>query len=327
MGSFFLASPIWLSIIAGAAVWLLYVGWMQRGRQKSDRSAFETRLRGFQSQSSLAEEGMESTKLREAEKAGLLRRFGFVIESVAFSGKSSRSFLEAIDHRLLLAGSPYGWIAIDFLAFCTLLIGGAAVFGGLLVQSGVLPVFIYLPLVLLCFGYPFMFLRGKIASRKEQAFAELPYFLDQLILGLSSGATTLDSAIRSVVMDEAQEGLMDSQRVLAQEFRQAYLEVANQVKGFESAYRDAAARIQVQEIDDLVEVFVDADETGSPILHILQDMSRHIYVVFEQNMATLIKKKDTVFTVATVIIMVSTAILIATPIVITVLSALGGQGG
>jgi Flp pilus assembly protein TadB len=327
LASFFLATPGWIALLGAIAAMCCYRGYHALSQRRAGESAFRTRLEGFQRESSLADEDMETAQLTTDQTASFLRRLGMELEGFAFSGSASRTFLDALDHRLTLAGNPKGWIATDFLAFCSLLIGGVAVFGGILVRYGMLPVVIYLPLVLLCCGYPYFFLSGATTARKEQAFAELPYFLDQLILGLSSGASTLDAAIQSVVMDNADTGLKDSQRVLVREFRRAYLETANQVKSFDQAYRDAAERIQVQEVDDLLEVFIDANTTGSPILSILQDMSKHVYTVFEQNMATLIKKKDTTFTVATVIIMVSTAILIATPIVLTVIKALSGGLG
>lgn len=322
----FLTNPLVISLLTGLTVYLLVSGISNRSKAKARKSAFEQRLEDFRRQSTMSDAVMSQSSSggRSSDETGILRKVGLFLEELSFKGKSGSAFLRMLDERLTLAGNPRGWQAIDFVAFCTLFIGGIVVGIGILVQAGFFPVFLYLPLVGLSLMYPYTFIKGHISRRKEQAFAELPYFLDQLILGLSSGASTLDASIRSVVLDEGPATLRDSKRVLVREFRRAYLEQASQARPSGEAYRAAAARIQVQEIDDLVEVILEGSQGGSPIIHTLESMSEHVYIVFEQNMATLIKKKDTPFTVATVIIMISTAILITTPIIITVTKALSG---
>ena len=144
-------------------------------------------------------------------------------------------------------------------------------------------------------------------------------------MSLSSGASTLDQALRDVVITNVdRDGMKESEKILVREFRQAYQEHASQSRPFPEAFRAAADRVQVQAVGDLVEVLVEGQQGGAPILGILKDMSQHVYAIFEQEMESLIKKKDTSFTIATVVMMFGTAILIATPIMITVLQALSG---
>lgn len=320
-----LASPGIMALLTFLAFLFLFLGFRKKSMDKAGKSAFETRLRDFQRQSSLSDDmSMETINLPNDESPGFLRSVGIIIHDMFLTGPAGKNVLDALDDWLDRAGHPHGWRSVDFIAFTVVLMGTIIIGGGLLVRAGAFPPILYVAAVAIFALMPYNMVNPHIAKRKEQAFAELPYFLDQIILNLSSGASTLNAALKNVVLDEAHDHLGNRRRVLIQEFRRAFLENQNQVYPFEVAFKNAAKRIQVQEVDDLVEVFINAETSGAPILGILQDMSVHVYMVFEQNMATLIKKKDTIFTVSTVMIMVSTAILIATPIVITLLDALSG---
>jgi ERCC4-type nuclease len=122
-------------------------------------------------------------------------------------------------------------------------------------------------------------------------------------------------------------GAKGQERVLILEFRRAYQEFSSQTRSFAEAYRGAAARLQVQPVTDLVEVLIQGQSGGAPILAVLRDMSENVYARYEQDISTLIKKKDSTFTIATVLIMLGAAIVIGAPIFDTVLKALSGGNG
>lgn len=316
--------PLLISIIAGFSTYMLFVGVWRKSQTEGEASAIQQRLREFQAQSSLGQDVMDA-RIAQREERGLLSRIGEQVSSLALSGAGGRGILDKIEEKLILSGRPHGWYAQDYVAFVFLAMGSSLIFGALLVQSW-LPGFWYLLLVAFTGGYCWYELNGRIASRQEQARFELPYFMDEMIMNLSSGASSLDLVLREVVSgDSAVGGGTSDERVIVAEFRRAYQETASQTRNFEDAYRAAAARIQVQPVSDLVEVLIQGQSGGAPILNILRDMSDNVYSQYEQDISTLIKKKDTTFTIATVIIMLGAAVVIGAPIFDTVLRSLGGN--
>lgn len=316
--------PLVISVIAGFATYMIFVGLWRRSQTSAETSALQQRLREFQAQSALGQEIMEA-QIAQREEKGFMSRLGEQLTGLAFAGSGGQGILSKIEEKLILSGRPHGWYAQDYIAFCFLAIGAALIGGALLLQIG-LPGFWYVAFVGLTVYYCYWELNGRIQSRQEQARFELPYFLDELIMSLSSGASSLDLVLREVVSGEsATEGGKADERVLVVEFRRAYQETSSQARTFEEAYRAAAARIQVQPVSDLVEVLIQGQSGGSPILNILRNMSENVYSQYEQDVSTLIKKKDTTFTIATVLIMIGAAIVIGAPIFDTVLRSLGGQ--
>lgn len=316
-------SPFLIALLGAFSTYCLFVGVWRRKQAESRVEAFRQRLREFQRQSTVEQDMSQSAAgARLTKERDFLGRLGDQLADAAFAGSGGQSLMDAVEERLVRAGHPHGWHAPDYIAFCALSVGGAIIGGGLLVQMGI-PAPLYLALVGLTAGYCHYELKAQINKRTEKAFFELPYFLDEIIMALSSGASTLDQALREVLL-YGDDGLALQEKVLVTEFRRAYQETASQARPFAEAYRAAAERIGVTQVSDLVETLVEGQQSGSPILDVLKDMSMNVYRTFETEMKGLIKKKDSNFTVATVIMMSASAIVIGTPIVITVLKALGG---
>jgi len=317
--------PLLISIIAGFATYMIFVGIWRRGNAAAASSALQQRLQEFQSQSALGQEVMEAQIAQRAEQ-GLISKLGEQLAALALSGDGGRGIMVKIEEKLILSGRPHGWYAQDYIAFSFLAVGSALIGGALLLQTG-LPGLWYVGVVSLSVYYCWWELVGRIKPRQEQARFELPYFLDELIMNLSSGASSLDLVLREVISGvSSTEGGKESERVLVIEFRRAYQETSSQTRTFDEAYRAAAARIQVQPVSDLVEVLIQGQGGGTPILNILRDMSDNVYRQYEQDVSTLIKKKDSTFTIATVVIMLGAAVVIGAPIFETVLKSLAGQG-
>jgi len=315
-----------MSVMAGFAVYMGYLGIWHRRQDQASSSAAQQRLREFAAQSRLGEEIMDESGKRP-EAPGLLSKIGGGISEAILGGSGGTSITAKIDERLILSGRPHGWYAQDWIAFTFLTAATSIVGGGFLVQSGLLSSPLYLALVFISTAYCWWELTGRIKKRQDQARFELPYLLDELIMSLSSGAGSLDLTLRDVLAGEtATMGRNDTERVLISEFRRAYQESNTQARSFDDAYRAAANRIQVQPVDDLVEILIEGQSGGAPIVNVLRDMSTQVYTQYEQDITTLIKKKDSTFTIATVIIMFGAAIMIGMPILQTVQSALAGGG-
>lgn len=314
-----------ISILVALSVYMMYSGLAKKRQDQATASAAAKRLQAFQAQSRLGSELLEQEERASNEKSSLFL-LGERISSVIFQGSGGAGILERIDEKLILSGRPHGWYAQDWLAFAFMAVVGSIVVGGLMVQAG-LPAWLYLFLVGFACYYSWWDLTYRIKKRQEQVGFELPYVLDELIMSLSSGSGSLDLVLRDLVAGEsATEGATNNERILVYELRRAYQESTNQARNFADAYRAAARRIQVQQVDDLVEVLIEGQAGGAPILNILRDMSRQIYIQYEQDISTLIKKKDSTFTIATVIMMVGAFIVIGAPVVQTMMNALGGSG-
>jgi len=322
-----MASPFLIALCAAFSVYCLYVGLWRRKQAAARVDAFTERLRDFRSQAAIGGAVMDDASgVRRAGEQSFMARMGEQLAAAAFSGRGGRSLMEVVEERLVLAGHPRGWHAPEYLAFCVLCIGGAILGGGLMVQAGV-PAILYLAFVGIVAYYCWYDIDIQIKKRKEQAFFELPYFLDDLILSLSSGASTLNHALGEVLRPQDSSQLLQREKVLVREFRRAYEESASQARPFTDAFRAAADRIAVQDVSALVDLLIEGNRSGDPIIDELRDMSDNVYKLFEQEMETLIKKQDTTFTVATVVMMGGSFLVIATPIVLTVLKSLGGGIG
>lgn len=323
-----LASPVIISLLFSLGIFCLYFGLARRGRTNASRQAFNERLEKFREQAG-ARDAVGAGLAASADagaQPGLVSRLGRSFSSVALSGVSGLQVLELIDRRLEAAGRPKGMTATDWVGWYVLRAGSVIVLGGMLARAkpSAAMFILYAAAVLLACAFPVARLSGAAKERQEQAFSELPAFVDELILGLSSGEP-LNNVMRKTVLSDATVHLGLRRNVLITEFRRAWLEQSQHTRPMEDAYRDAAARIGVQEVDDLVELLIEGYLSGSETtIRSLEEMSTHIYTLYEQNMTTLIKKKETSFMMATVIIMFATAILIVTPIALTVLKALSG---
>jgi hypothetical protein len=303
-------------------------GVMRRLNQEERQSAFEQRLRSFQDQS-------QASKLigpaKEQESRG---RVSEMMSSVSLwvgeqmvSSRGGLSILDWLDGQLASAGSPRGWQATDLLARVLVALVGVLAIGAWSVQvQGSSPI-IFAVLLVAVLYYPVLWLRSKITLRKEQAFGELRYFLDELILSLSSQTSTIDQALRSILFEsqEQQTGLKESERVLVTEFRRAYTESEGQSRPFEDAYRDAAARIGVDLVSDLVDLLINAKLEGSPVLSSLTELREQVQRLFGEEISARIKKLDSTMTIATVMVMGGCAINLVLPILSSVMQSLQGS--
>jgi len=316
--------PFLMSLLVSISIYMIYAGIAKKRQSQAAASAAAQRLQAFQAQSRLGSDLLEQEERENHEKNSLFQ-LGNKLSDIFFQGSGGIGILERIDEKLILSGRPHGWYAQDWIAFAFLVLVGSVAGGGLMVQAG-LPKIIYLFLVGFACYYAWWELVYRIKKRQEQVSFELPYLLDELIMNISSGAGSLDLVLRDLVAgDTAFAGATSNERILVTELRRAYQEATNQARNFADAYRAAANRIQVQAVDDLVEVLIEGQAGGAPILSILRDMSRQIYIQYEQDVATLIKKKDSTFTIATVIMMLGSFIVIGAPIVQSVMGALGGK--
>lgn len=318
-------SPMLIGLLVGFWMYTLAVGLHRRAQIRARKTVLEETLSQFKA--SAEEEQEEIRRLQGEKPAPFTQRVGAHLEDMALNNRYGVSLNQWLAERLERAGypGPWGRSVQDFIGWIATF-GGAVVLGGGLLVHGGFPFLLYVLMVGLVLAYPFVMLRTAIRRRQEQAFAELPKFLDQVVLNLSSGTRTMDGALRRVVIGDGRTSAVELNRVLVQEFRRAYLENANQQRPFAEAYRAVSERLQVPEVSDLVEILVESQHGGGGkhVVHQLKQMSSYVDAIYEEAMHTQIKKADTPFTISTVMVMFSTAICIATPVLLTVTHALKG---
>lgn len=319
-----LSSPFFIAFLSGAAAFYLWYAITKRSREIA-MTAAERRLEKVMRESGEVEGEVDMATTIAKPPTLIEKTVAVLTKQGAFQTLEQGDVLSWINRRLILAGSPKGWTGAEFLAFYFLIVGLSAALGIFLFVSGVLPSFLVAGVVIVGAAYPFAWLNRLVKTRQERAFTELPDFLDELVLALSSGMDTLDKAFERVIIDAGEQAkVTGKKRILVEEFGRAYREYKYGNRDQEDALKDAADRLGVPEVDQLVEGINEAKRSGSPILDTLQAMSTHIYSIYQQKMLEYIEKKSSSFIVSLVMTMLGVMVIIVAPIMAQVLTAFSG---
>lgn len=297
------------------AIFLLWRWWGQRARDESYGKAEETYQRVL-AEGAL---GVELKRMRDSEQrpsqlasvAARLTRLGL------FRSQSSRDVLFWVDRELRLAGRPYGWTATEAISallvfwLCALL---AVIFAAQILQ---VPTLLLVVIAAVLIAYPILKVRQIKRTRQEQARLELPSFINDLVMNLSGGVTTIDDALGRLVSsdDEYVRG-----RVLVREFGQAWNEYRHGGRDREEALRDAADRLGIQGVNNFVDAIIQGLRTGAPIRLTLISQSQQIQAIFREDMRAYIGKKESSFVISLVFILAGLLILTGVPIFLELFS-------
>lgn len=251
---------------------------------------------------------------------GLMNRIAGRIErSEKFAGEEAKDLLDYIQDELVHAGlrlSPQQAIAIILMCWCTA--GGVAV----LAVMKSLPAFIAVAMGVLLLLYPFLKLRQLKAARKETIRSEVPFFLQELTMALSTGALVLDTAIARVAEDS---NVIGSRSMLADEFRRAVGEYQRGGLRREDAIRGVAERCGVQEVSNLVEAILTGAEMGTEgLVQTLEQYGTQAREMWRNSIREFINKREPMITLSLVITMFGGLILYAAPLLLKAVSSLSG---
>ena len=184
--------------------------------------------------------------------------------------------LQDLQHRLEVAGRPYGWTVVDFLGIRILAgILTAAIFflllgfgdAGTLVRIG-------LTVVMGILGYylPILWLRYRIRSRQSELMRALPDGLDMLNICVGAG----------LGFDAALTRIGERWRTaLADEFNRVVIEI-RLGKTRAKALTDLAERTEVPEIENFVATIVQADQLGVSIAKVLRAQAEQMRIIRRQ---------------------------------------------
>lgn len=294
---------------------LILSGWLQRGRELSISDAERAYEEVIQSQG-FAGEAISSVAA-PSRRASLVDSVARVLErNRLFGSREATETVSWLERELIMAGRPGNWSATE--AAAAALIWWACVAAGsvLLFSLGFPKILLIVTFVALML-YPPLKLRQAKVARQGKAWAELPVFINEMIMGLTGGLTTIDDALGRVVSNTSAAG---SQRVLVQEFGQAYAEYRHGNRDREEALRGAAERLGVQAVDNFVDALVQGLRTGSPIRGVLESQSQQSQAIFKQEMRAFIAKKESSFVISLFLVMFGIFIMAATPIFLQVFS-------
>ena len=179
--------------------------------------------------------------------------------------------LDKVRRRLLIAGSPMGLGAIDFLGMRILLaILGSAGFTialATITHSLVRSLLVGVVAALFCAQMPVMWLGQRIKARQKQIRLALADALDMLTVCVDAGLG-LESAFMRIGQGW--------NHALAHEFRRVVMEIGVGIS-WREAMRNLVYRTSVEELSALVAVLLQADQLGfsiSDTLHAQADQLR-----------------------------------------------------
>ena len=183
-----------------------------------------------------------------------------------------RKTVAAIQHKLDLAGNPYGWGPTEFIGIrvlAALVLGGLGFALILVARNIALRQRILLVGVAIVLGYflPVLWLGGKARTRQNSIVKSLPDALDLLTICVEAGLS-FDAAMDRVA-EKWEDELSDAFRRVLQELQLGKLR--------REALRDMSDRMEVRDVGTFVAAIIQADQLGvslSRVLRIQSDQMR-----------------------------------------------------
>jgi Flp pilus assembly protein TadB len=230
-----------------------------------------------------------------------------------FDKGEGKGFIERLDDELVVAGIRYKMTPYQALAVALLVWSIGVILPTFLKLAIGLPTILYVASVVAFALYPWLKLRGLKAERQDSLKMELPVFIQQLRMLLSSKMTNLDDAIARVVRN-AEIDPYDS--ALAREFGQAQTEYRLGGVNREEALRAISKRTRVVAVQNLVEAIIQGLRTGTDMAVVLEEYGKQARETWRQDMRAFMGKKEPLITIGMVITMFGGFILIAAPLLI-----------
>jgi len=179
--------------------------------------------------------------------------------------------METTQHKLDLAGNPYGWGPTEFLGIRflgMLLLGGLGITMFFMAPDLPLSRRIMIAAGALGFGFilPTVWLNGKISTRQKEVLKSLPDALDLLTICVEAGLG-FDSAMGKVSSKWDNELCRAFMRVLQE---------INLGKLRREALRDMADRMDVRDVSTFAAAIIQADQLGVSIARVLRIQSEQM---------------------------------------------------
>jgi len=234
------------------------------------------------------------------------------------SAVAPRGYIESVRHRLTLAGNPGGMEAGRFSTVKILTaIGVGGLFTGVSVIRPLNPttwLFIVLPLVVLGFFLPDIWLASRVEEYGNKIRRSLPDMLDMLTISVEAGLG-FDQAIAKIVRNTSGP--------LSEQFGRMLQEVQAGV-GRSEALRHLAQRTEVPELNGFIMAIVQADVFGISVSSVLRTQAAEMRVKRRQFAEEAAQKAPVKLVFPLVLcILPATLIVILGPAVITFVRVFG----
>jgi tight adherence protein C len=217
------------------------------------------------------------------EEVELSRSFGdrvirpAISSLLAFLGRlAPRRNLDEIQHRLEIAGRPYGWTVVDFMGLRVLSAGTLALLYLMLTFLGDLsgPIRLLLAVAMGFIGFyvPNFWLSRRAGQRKSAIRRALPDGLDMLNVCVGAGLG-FDAAL-SRVSERWRNPLGD-------ELNRVFVEI-RLGRPRHQALQDLAYRTGVVEVENFVATIIQSDQLGVSIAKVLQTQAEQMRILRRQ---------------------------------------------
>jgi tight adherence protein C len=192
--------------------------------------------------------------------------------------------LQEIQHKLEVAGRPYGWTAADILGLRLLSAGmcGVLFFALLLLSElpSVVRVLLSVAVAILGFYLPLLWLNWRMSQRQHAILRALPDGLDMLNICVGAGLG-FDAAL-SRVGERWQTPLADEFNRVVAEIRLG--------KARRAALLALADRTDVPEVANFVATIVQADQLGVSIAKVLRTQAEQMRILRRQRAEELARQ-------------------------------------
>lgn len=309
------------TVAIGLAVYLLL--WVVLNRSEGAHSREEDHFQKILDQNELGSAPQVSKKSAQRDSLNEKLSEGLKDSSV-LNQKDGQQFMERLDYWLLMGGIRDRYTPESALARAiTIWVGG--VFAGIVLYLIGLPSLLAAAVILYAIAYPPLKLRSLINQRQDAIKAEVPFFIGEVYMAISSGMTTIDDAINRVAKTSKEDQVGDS--ILSQEFALATAEYRVGGLSQELALRRVGYRTGVIAVQNLVEALIQGLRTGTAMQEVLIEYMTTAQEIWRQDMRSYQKRKMPLVTVGLIITMFGALIIWATPLLIGFSRVLGGLSG
>jgi tight adherence protein C len=269
-----LASPALFALLVGFAAILI---WESFAPARPSEQVNE-RLEGYLDRVDIIEEGEMRRPLVVRAILDPLRRLLHLLGRLM-----PKRMVGSTQRQLVMAGSPFGFSALDYMGLCLLMV---VLFAGgyLLLFGGGQPFAITLRNMLLValLGYvlPVYWLRRRVRQRKHDIVRALPDALDMMTIGVEAGLAFESAMLR--VGDRWDNPL-------TREFRRAVAEMRMGTARNEALQR-MVDRTGVQDLSTFVAVLIQSSQLGVSIAEVLHSQADQMRVKRRQRAEELARQ-------------------------------------
>jgi Flp pilus assembly protein TadB len=238
-----------------------------------------------------------------------------IARSQTAQSDDAKTFLSELDHRLVLAGLRDRMTPEQAIA-SALSIWAVGIIVPLLAFLSGFNTLICIIIMVYALLYPVLKLKSLINKRQASINSDIPFFINDILMSLSSSNITINQAILRATKTAA---LDREEAILAHEFAIAHMQYTAGGVNQETAFREIAWRCGTESVSNLTEALAQgATEGSSNLRKILEEYSTQAQEMWNQDMREYKNKKDTLFTLGVVMTMFGGVIIYMTPLIVEI---------